>query len=407
MLPQPGQNLLLNDRLWAVREVRATGGRNLEFEIVGVSPASLGMTRRSSAIRYGDELFIEQSHGGYWLGHLERDWAEHGQGVALTCKSASSFDLLDAHTRHPAGGNLKNEFTWSYSRAAKYKQCPRAYYYHYYAAWEGWQSYAPVPVKKAYLLKNLTGLSRWVGNLVHKTIQFALAQLKNGRIVPEKDLVKHMHTRAQTDFTDSQTGRYRQKPNRFTGFQEHYYQTGPSQDTWRTAWSTAEKRLKTFIQSTLYAHLCRQSPATFLEIETLQSFTVADTKVCVQMDFARQEEDTIVIYDWKTGSIDNAEVQQQLGIYGLYARHVWPEIAANGLLGIVYGIAEDQILEFDLNDAQLRETQTSIESSIVQLQSLLLDTQANLAELSQFPMIEDLATCRQCQFRELCGRDKE
>jgi hypothetical protein len=407
MLPQPGQNLLLNNRLWTVRSVDPVGGRILEFEVVGASAASLGMTRRLKAVRYGDELFIEQSRDGYWLGHLEQDWIDHEHGTALACKPATIFDLLDAHTRHPAGGNLKNKFSWSYSRADKYTQCPRAYYYHYYASWEGWQSSAPAPVKKAYLLKNLTGLSRWVGSLVHETIQFALAQLKNGRVVAEDELVQRMHARAQTDFTDSQTGRYRQKPNRYTGFQEHYYQTVPSKDTWRTAWSTAEKRLRTFIQSDLYVHLCRQSPATFLEIETLQSFTIANTKVWVQMDFARLEEDTIVIYDWKTGAINKAEVQQQLGIYGLYAQQAWPEIAANGLLrGIVYGIAHDQLLEFDLDDTQLRETQTSVEASIIQLQDLLVDAQANLAEISQFPMIEDLTICRQCQFRELCGRDK-
>lgn len=406
MLPQPGHNLRLNNRLWTIREVRSTGGRNLEFEVVGASPASLGMTRRLKGIRYGDELFVERSREGYWLGHLKRDWTELESGPALACQMATSFDLLDTHTRHPASGNLKNEFSWSYSRAAKYKQCPRAYYYHYYASWEGWQSHAPAPVKKAYLLKNLTGLSRWVGNLVHETIQHALAQLKSGRVVPENDLVEHMHTRAQTDFTDSQSGRYRQKPNRFTGFQEHYYQADPSKDTWQMAWSTAEERLKTFTQSDVYAHLCRQSPATFLEIETLQSFTIANTKVWVQMDFARREEDTIVIYDWKTGTIDEAEVQQQLGIYGLYAQHAWPKTAVNGFLrGIVYGIAHDQIFEFDLNNVQLQEAQSSVEASISQLQSLLFDVPANLAEISQFPMIEDLSICRQCQFRELCSRD--
>jgi hypothetical protein len=408
MFPQPGQNLLLNNRSWTIRRVRSAGGRKLEIEVMGGSPAAQGMTRRLNALRYDDELFIEQHRTGYWVGHLEQGWVEHEQGAGLVCKPATSFDLFDAHTRHPAGGKLKNEFSWSYSRAEKYKQCPRAYYYHYYAAWEGWQSSAPAPVKKAYLLKNLTDLSRWVGNLVHESIQYALAQLKSGRAIPENDLIEHMHSRAQTDFTDSQSGRYRQKPNRFTGFQEHYYQTGPSKDTWQAAWSIAEERLSTFLQSTLYAHLRRQSPATFLEIETLQSFPVAQTKVWVQMDFARQEEDTIVIYDWKTGTVNDTAVQLQLGIYGLYAQHTWPQAVKNGALrGIVYGIAGDQTLEVDLNNDQLQETQTFIEASISQLKSLLLDPQNNLAEISRFPMIEDLAICQQCQFKELCGRDTQ
>jgi hypothetical protein len=246
-----------------------------------------------------------------------------------------------------------------------------------------------------------------VGNLVHETIRHALDQLKIGRTVADDQLLQHMHNRAQTDFAGSQSGRYRQKPNRYTGFQEHYYQTDPGNDAWKTAWATAETRLKTFLRSPLYAHLRRQSPGTFLEVETLQSFTLAGSKVWVQMDLARQEEDTLVIYDWKTGpTIDKAEVQQQLGIYGLYARHAWPQAAANGLLrGVIYGVAEDQTLEFDLNAAYLQKMQTTVEAGIARLQNLLFDPQNNLAELKQFPMIEDLTICRQCQFRELCGRD--
>ncbi|MFC1976505.1 hypothetical protein ACFLXQ_08910, partial [Chloroflexota bacterium] len=202
MLPKARQNLLLNNRLWTIRQVSSLGRRNLAFEVIGASAASLGMTRRMKAIRYGDDLFIEQRHRGYWYGHLQQDWVEHERGSALACKPATWPDLLNIHTSHPASGNLKNEFSWSYSRAAKYKDCPRAYYYHYYAAWEGWQANAPAPVKRAYLLKNLTSLSRWAGNLVHESIKFALTRLKAGQPVAAGDLTKRMHTRAQADFAD-------------------------------------------------------------------------------------------------------------------------------------------------------------------------------------------------------------
>ncbi len=406
MLPQPGQSLLLNERLWALRRVQPVEGRVFEFDVVGASPASAGMTRRLQAIRYGEELFIKQRHRGYWRAHLAQDWTDEAAGPVLHCKTATDLDLLDTHTRHPASGNLKNEFSWSYSRAAKYRQCPRAYYYHYYAAWEGWKATAPAPVKKAYLLKNLTGLSQWVGNLVHETIRFALSRLKAGEMVEEAELIRQMHTRAQSDFSDSQNGRYRQKPNRYTGFQEHYYQIDLTGETWQNAWETAKKHLQTFTRSALYAHLRRQSPATFLEIETLQSFQLAGAKVWVQMDLARREEDTIVIYDWKTGTVHEERIQQQLGVYGLYVRQTRPTVAKNtALRGIIYSVAADKIFEIDLNDALLAETQQSIQNSIAQLQSLLSEPTANLAEISRFPMIETLEVCQTCQFRELCGRD--
>ncbi len=408
-----GQTLLLNQRRWHLKQVRFVGTRHLELEAIGASEASLGMTRRMTVFQYGHDLFIEQRHQRYWHAHLQRDWIEDERGPALNCQPATWLDLLAAHTRCPASGDrpssLPHEFSWSYSRAAKYRQCPRAYYYHYYAAWEGWRQDVPAPVRRVYLLKNLTDLSTWVGNLVHESIKFALARLKTGQAVVETDLIQQMHRRARADFEDSRRGRYRQQPNQRTGFQEHYYQLALSKSTWQAAWAKAERYLRTFINSPLYTDLRRQPASTFLNVEALQSFFLAGTKVWVQIDLARRVEDTIYLYDWKTGAIDEQELRQQLGIYGLYLRHTRPEVTSGGVSvrGIVYALAEDRRLEFDLDEATLQNAQTVAETSIAQLQGLLLDPQANLAELRRFPMIDELSVCRRCQFREPCERDEE
>ena len=404
-----GQMLLLNDRPWHLRRVTALAGRKLALELIGASEAALGMTRRLSAFQYGADLFVAKGRpSGYWRGHLERGWLDTEAGPALTCTPATGLELLSAHTIHPASGDLPNEFSWSYSRAAKYRGCPRAYYYHYYAAWEGWQSDAPEPVRRAYLLKNLTDLSRWSGNLVHESIKFALSRLKAGQPVAAPDLIKQMHSRARADFEDSRRGRYRQQPNRLTGFQEHYYQRQLPDRAWQAAWTQAEQNLRTFLQSSLYAHLTRQAPATFLQIEELTSFELAGARVWVQPDLVRREEESIVLYDWKSGPVEPAELRQQLGVYGLYVRQAWPELAGSAapMRGIVFDLAGDRLVELELDDSLLAETQTMIKASIVQLRGLLLDPQANLAELRRFPMIDDLTVCRRCQFRELCGRDR-
>jgi hypothetical protein len=403
-----GQAILLNNRRWHLRRVQPLGARTVELEAIGTSEAAQGMTRRMTAYRYDDDLFIEQRRQQIWQAHLQRDWIEDDQGPVLHCRAATWLEVLDAHTRRPAAGDLKNSFSWSYSRAAKYEHCPRAYYYHYYAAWEGWLKDAPAPVKRAYLLKNLTDVSLWAGSLVHEAIKFALARLKAGQTVAEGDLLKQMRVRAQRDFDDSRQGRYRQQPNKRTGFQEHYYKATLLDEAWRSAWTQAEQRLQTFLNSALYLDLCRQPPAAFLDVEALQSFRLAGTKVWVQLDLARRAEGAIVIYDWKTGSIEEAAVRRQLGVYGLYLVQAYPELAHDTprLQGIVYRLADDRLLEFDLDEALLRETQTMAEASIAKLRGLLLDDAANLAELRRFPMIDDLSICRRCQFRELCGRDK-
>ncbi len=74
MLIKPGQNLLLNNRLWNLRQVRPLEGRNLEFEAVGASEAALGITRRMKAILYGNDLFIKQRRAGYWHANLQHNW---------------------------------------------------------------------------------------------------------------------------------------------------------------------------------------------------------------------------------------------------------------------------------------------------------------------------------------------
>lgn len=402
-----GHNLLLNQRRWHVRQVQPGRGRSVELEVIGTSAAAQGMTRSMTAFRYGDDLFIEQRHPRYWHGHLRHDWHEDDYDAYLQCRPATILDVLAAHTRHVALGDLKNSFSWSYSRNVKYQTCPRAYYYHYYAAWEGWEDDAPPPVKQAYLLKNLTDLPRWVGTLVHESLKFALARLKAGQPVTEADLLKQMRTRAQADFSDSKSGQYRQQPNQRVGFQEHYYDTLLPQTAWRETWTQAENLLKIFLRSSLYAHLRQQPADTFLDVETLQSFTVAGEKVWVQMDLARREGNRIYIYDWKTGHVeDEGILRRQLGIYGLYFRRARPDLLTpdTQLTGLVYALAEDRLLEFELDEPLLAETEAHIESGIAHLRGMLLDPLANLAALEKFPMIDDLTICRQCQFRELCDR---
>lgn len=406
-----GQTLLLGNRRWHLRVVQPLAGRGFSLEAIGASEAAQGMTRRMTAYLYGEELFIEQREQRrprLWQAHLGRDWRDDLYGPALQAQPATWLNLLAAHTRHPAQGDLPNDFSWSFSRANRYRYCPRAYYYHHYGAWEGWREESPAPVKRAYLLKNLTDLPRWTGTLVHETLKFALARLKAGQPVETATLLKQMHRRAQADFADSQAGRYRQQPNQITGFQEHYYHSKLAQTEWTEAWQRAEAYVTTFLSSTLYAHLRQQSPATFLDVETLQSFSLAGTKVWVQMDLACLEGGMLSIYDWKTGVVkaeDEARLRQQLGIYGLYFQQSRPEwMTGRALRGVVYALAEDRLIEVTLDEAQLAETAAEVTASITHLQGLLSNPAANLADMAAFPMLDDLSVCRTCQFRELCGR---
>jgi hypothetical protein len=391
----PGQILQLNNRRWTLRGVQPLGQNRWQLEAIGDSAASAGMARRWVAHQLGPHLFIEQPRGGYWQAHLADDWQDSPTGPVLCCRAATPLDVLNAHTTAPAAP--PNEFSWSYSRDALYRQCPRAYYFHYYAAWPGWLPEALPPVRQVYRLKKLTTIPQWVGTIVHESIKFALARLKAGQPVEPAALVEQLHRRAQADLAPAPSGESRQPVE----FQEQYYRANLPPSAWAEALAAAERYLLTFLHSPLYAHWRNQPPAGFLQMETLQSFPVAGAKVWVQLDLARRENGMVYLYDWKTGEPDSAEVERQLGIYGLFARHSGAE---GPLTAVVFHLRPNRLEEFELTDHRLAEARRAIEAGVIHLQKLLVDPAANLAEIERFPLIAPGAVCAGCRFRELCGR---
>ena len=54
-------------------------------------------------------------------------------------------------------------WSWSHSRRETFQECPRKYYYQYYASHNGWEADAPETARLAYRLKNLTTLPEEIG----------------------------------------------------------------------------------------------------------------------------------------------------------------------------------------------------------------------------------------------------
>jgi hypothetical protein len=88
-----------------------------------------------------------------------------------------------------AMADLANVFSWSRSRAGKFEECRRRYYYHYYGAWGGWDSNAPPDIRRLYVLKQLTGRQGWAGRTVHSAVELVLRVLHAGEELSEGRLI--------------------------------------------------------------------------------------------------------------------------------------------------------------------------------------------------------------------------
>jgi hypothetical protein len=75
---------------------------------------------------------------------------------------------------------LENQFSWSRSRDETFLDCPRQYYYEYYASWNGWLGDAPGRTRTIYILKQLKSRQMWAGEAVHHCIERTLQNIRRG-----------------------------------------------------------------------------------------------------------------------------------------------------------------------------------------------------------------------------------
>ena len=80
--------------------------------------------------------------------------------------------------------DLRNEFSWSWSRHRAFGDCQRKYWLQHYAFWGGWDPASPPPVREIYIQKRLTSRGLWLGTLVHEAAEFVLGQVRHGRFPP-------------------------------------------------------------------------------------------------------------------------------------------------------------------------------------------------------------------------------
>ncbi|MGE0190668.1 MAG: PD-(D/E)XK nuclease family protein [Planctomycetota bacterium] len=314
--------------------------------------------------------------------------------------------------------DLQNTFTWSVSRDKTFETCARQYWWNYYGSWGGWSRDADPEARRAYMLKNLSNRWAWVGTAVHEAIEGLLKRLQRrgghgtldfeGRadeVRREREL-ERLTERMRRDYVSSRDGRYRDQPKKAFGLVEHEYDEPVSRDEWAAMNDKARAALDAFLGSPLFDEIRSSDPARWLPIEQLDQFDMEGTPVWVVLDFARRmADDTLHIYDWKTGKVDPEANRPQLGCYTLYVglRHGTPP--AQVVNHLVYLGTDLTEVTFTLEEADLLATKDFLRQSIARMKARLVDPAANAARREDFPLTDDLERCAACSFRRLCGRE--
>jgi|GEM_PF-142274 len=309
------------------------------------------------------------------------------------------------------GRKLENLFSWSKSRHEKFVGCERAYFYHYYLSWGGWEKEAPPRAAHLYKLKKLTNRYAWAGNAVHEAIRESLLKWLSAQPVDAEALMERTRNRMRQEFVASRDGLCRGQPAQspFWGLVEHENKVEVSAEEWRSNWSTVETALSHFMASAW--------PRTFQELEVgriletdskdfERSFFVLDgIRVFAMPDVAFVEEGGGVrIVDWKTGSPHEGNVEQVVG-YALFveARHGFPALGSR--VSLVY--LNQQVEEtWVVDEAAIQKFRAFFKASTAAMQAKLSDAASNTAlDENHFLKTDMSGRCVLCPFFKICNLD--
>ena len=300
--------------------------------------------------------------------------------------------------------SLRNEFSWSHSRAACFDACPRQYYFHYYGAWGGWERTAEARVRTLYILRQLQTRQQWMGATVHNCLRWVLTTLGRTGEAPAEELVLHqLGRRLQRDFAASGEGLYWEDPKGNAALLEHEYDDLEAPDeVWQALFARALECVSTFYQSPLLRDIARVPAARWRELEERSSFMLDELKVWVQLDFAL-EDNGLRIFDWKTGRANAESTRQQLALYALYARDRW-QTEPQALTMVEFNLASNEVFERQPDPAELEAARERALTSAAAMKALLQEPDQNLGREDDFPLTENVKACQRCPFRRVCPK---
>jgi hypothetical protein len=300
--------------------------------------------------------------------------------------------------------DFKNDFTWSFSRHGVFNACHRKYWLNHYAFWNGWRSDCDPRTRELYIQKNLTTRPMWLGSKVHDAAEYALKTFQESRFVGPDELVSKTLQKAEREVEASKHERYRNNPKHNPGFQEHYYGADQSPQSFSEVYVEIERQVRTLYENPIFKRIL-QVPERIRQIEVLNKTELAGVPVWVKLDVLMEDgHGGLVIVDWKTGrSHGDEKVNDQLGVYGLYARR---DLGVQQIKAVHVDLRGNQFSTYQVDEAQLERSEAFVRESAETMLAKLTEPAENQGQEADFDMLpEGSSACSRCRFRRDCGRE--
>ncbi len=295
------------------------------------------------------------------------------------------------------------EFSWSYSRNEKFRECPRDYYYHYYASHNGWEFEAPETARLTYRLKQLTTLPIEIGAVVHKGAAAAIKQARGGgSALTREDLYSLARSQLNQAWLDSHDfPQWERTPRQRKMFHEFYYDTGINESAIEDAKRQLEICFQNLLESESYREAVAAPRCEIKNLEEFITFEIDGTPIHAVPDLIYRKGDGIwMVIDWKSGR-SKADDATQASVYALYVREHFEAAAENIKVRVEY-LFRGAMEEHSFTKDALDQKADAIRDSITAMQGYLQDAARNKPlEKARFPMRVDTSVCQYCNFYQL------
>lgn len=311
-------------------------------------------------------------------------------------------------------GDFKNEFSWSPSRDALFKECRRKYYYNYYGSWGGWEkSKADNITRTLYVLKQLKSRWQWKGASVHNEIARILRQLvSTGRLTPIETSLKRVTDLMREEFRFSREGSYWGKDRglkEIIALFEHEYKVNIPGENWKKNHEEVIECIRNFYKSDILEKVKHLDKKAILSIDSITPtlFSFNQEKVYVNLDLAYCTEEKVEIVDWKTGESESDQLQ--FVVYTIYANEVLSSFdkaqdrtPLEKISVIEYNLLTNQKTIYKFSPDEIEKAKDYINRSIASMKSYFQDPLENIAIMTDFPRTEEEWRCESCNFKKIC-----
>jgi CRISPR/Cas system-associated exonuclease Cas4 (RecB family) len=298
------------------------------------------------------------------------------------------------------------EFSWSQSRRATFRECPRKYYWHYYGSHNGWLEEAPQEARTAWRLKKLTNLHMTLGNVVHELAAAAIQRVRGGGPAPEAaELIEQGRDLLNRAWLESKRREeWERRPGSVTMLMEFYRGTGPSRDLIEQIRGRLYTCLRNLPDTESFREAAEAPLVEVREIDRLDYVELDGVRLYAQPDLLYRLGDAWRIVDWKTGGRHKSHAPQ-LRTYAVYLR-AREDLEDGAIIGRLEYLAAGEGTSLPIPEREVADERRRILDSVGAMRSYLADPVRNAPlPKEEFPLTDDTRRCPRCPFFELCEEE--